>query len=417
MGSRLKWLRAAWYRLPPPLRRCVGRELVRLGAPRAPNTPPPLVPGAGVTVAGLFRNASGIGEGARLCADALERLGYPVERFDLTEAFAPANLEFAVPAGTEGREPGGVVLLHLNPPLTPYARLMLGRRRTAGQRVVGFWAWELPVIPPAWRRDLAYLDEVWTPSRFCADAVRPFTRRPVRVVPHPVPEPAPAAVDRAGFGLPDRAFVVLTMLHYGSGFERKNPLAAIRAFRKAFGDREDVLLLIKVSADTPLPWAAERLRAAIGEARNIRVMDGVLGRGELAALIAASDAVLSLHRAEGFGLVLAEAMRLGRPVVATAWSGNLDFMTPEAAALVPVRLVPADDPQSTYTGQNWAEPDTAEAARRLAALCDEPGLAARLGEAARHCTEERLGLAAYRVAVADALPPLLATAVMDGSRR
>lgn len=378
--------------------------MVRAMAPRAGEEAPPFAPGAPVTVAGLLRNASGLGEGARLCAEALERIGYPLGRIDLTEALATIDLEDPGPAPAP-IVPGGAVVVHLNAPLMAQARLLLGRRRTAGQRVIGYWAWELPEIPSAWHAGFDFVHEVWTPSRFCADAVRPFTRRPVRVVPHPVAVPPRAVLDRAAFGLPPNAFVVLSMLHFGSGFARKNPLAAIRAFRQAFGDSSDALLLVKVTADVSLPWAEAALTDAIAGTSNIRVVRRMLPRADLAALVGVCDVVLSLHRSEGFGLVLAEAMRLKRPVVATGWSGNLEFMDPDSAALVPARLIPVNDPQGAYANQHWAEPDEAEAARALRRLREDPEGARRLGAAAARHVEARLGLAAYADAVATALPP------------
>jgi glycosyltransferase involved in cell wall biosynthesis len=338
-----------------------------------------------------------------LCADVLGRFGYPVGCLDLSESFSTVNLDLALPPPPPPT-PGGAVIIHLNAPMMPQTRLLLGRRRTAGQRVIGYWAWELPTIPPEWHKGFDYVHEVWTPSAFCADAIRPFTRRPVHVVPHPVGHPQRAVLDRAAFGLPANAFVVLSMLHFGSGFTRKNPLAAIRAFREAFGDHPDTAMIVKVTADTPLPWAEAALAETIGGATNIRLMRDTLPRADLTALIGTCDAVLSLHRAEGFGLTLAEAMRLERPVVATGWSGNLEFMSADSAALVPSRLVAVNDPQSTYSSdERWAEPDEGHAARWLRRLKDDSDGARSLGAAAARYVESRLGLTAYARAVTAAL--------------
>jgi glycosyltransferase involved in cell wall biosynthesis len=400
----LRQAQRLWRLLPLPVRRTFGRAAIRWTAPRA-GSPPPRAPGAPVTVAGLFSNACGIGEGARLCAAMLTRLGYPVITADLTSHYAAVNLE--PPAASPIPDaPGGALILHLNPPLTAPSLLLLGRARTAGRRIIGYWAWEQPEIPAFWRRDLSFLHEIWTPSEFCAEAVRPFTTKPVRVAPHPVPIPTVAPLGRADFGLPDKTFIVFAMLHFGSGFERKNPLAAIRAFRQAFGDRDDALLLLKITKDADLPWAEQALREATDGARNIRVMERTLPREELNALIAACDVLLSLHRAEGFGLGLAEAMRLGKPVAATGWSGNMTFMDEVAAAPIPVRLIPAEDRQGTYDRRHvWADPDVAAAAALLVRLQSDRDFAARMGAAAMAAAEARLGPSAYAAAVAAALPP------------
>lgn len=398
-------LRRAWQALPSLWRRRFGHLLLEVAAPRATGEAPALARGATVRVAGLLSNASGIGEGARLCAEALESLGWPVIRSDLTSVFAAVNVDEARAGDTPASPgPGGAVIIHLNPPLLPHARLLL-RGATVGQRVIGYWAWELPAIPHEWRRAFDYVHEVWAPSAFCAEAIRPYTNRPVRVVPHPVMQPRPALLGRTDFGLPDKAFVALTMLHFGSGFERKNPLAAIRAFRTAFGNRADTVLVVKVTADTNLPWAERALADAVADAPNIRVLERTLPRSHLAALVAASDAVISLHRSEGFGLVLAEAMRCGRAVVATGWSGNMEFMSADSAALVGYTLVPVADPQGTYgADQVWAEPDEMEAAGWLVRLAEDAGLRACLGGAAERRSEATLGRAAFERAVEGALP-------------
>lgn len=406
-------LRRAWRLLPAEYRVRLAGRIVRLMAPRAAPGIGAGVPGA-VSVAGLLGSATGIGEGARLCFDALRRLGYPVDGCDLTAALGgAARLDgvdgLGIPAARPG---GGTMILHLNAPQTARALMLMGRRLTTGRRVIGYWAWELPAIPPDWLSGFDHVHEVWTPSRFVADAVRPFTTMPVRVVPHPVARPRPSRLSRADLGVPEDAFVVLTMFHLGSGFVRKNPVAAVEAFRRAFGDRTDVCLVVKAVADASLPWAECALEQAVAGAPNIRVLRKVLSAPDQAALIARSDVVLSLHRAEGFGLVLAEAMLLGRPVVATGWSGNLEFMSADSAALVGVRMVPVEDPQGAYvqTDQLWADPDVEEAAEWLRRLAAGHELRDRLGRAAEQEAERRLGLVSYAAAVGPALPPLAAPA-------
>lgn len=401
--------RQLWQFLPSNFR-CSLRDLIaRKLAPHAGSAMPSLRPGAAVTVAGLLRSPSGLGEGARLCEEALRALGFPVDQADLSGALTVMLLDdMALPPAAAVDRRGGVTVIHLNAPTMPMARLLLGRQRTAGQRVIGYWAWELPEIPASWQVGFRYVHEIWTPSQFCADAILPFSSRPVRVVPHPVTPLQPSERSRADFGLADGVFTVLSLLHLDSGYARKNPIAAVRAFRQAFGNRTDVRLLVKVTADAVLPWAEWELTEAIGGAANIQVMNTVLSRADQAALLHQVDAIMSLHRSEGFGLPLAEAMLSGKPVIATGWSGNMEFMTPDCAALVGYRLVPVVDPQGIYdTRQVWAEPDIGEAAVWLRRLCDETGLAKALGAAGAHHATARLGLPAYAAAVSAALPSLL----------
>ena len=152
---------------------------------------------------------------------------------------------------------------------------------------------------------------------------------------------------RGKLGLPADALVVLNVFHLGSAFSRKNPLAAIAAFRKAFGDAPDRVLAIKL-IDNGAQWARRELDAAIAGAGNIRLIEGMLPEADMAGLMAAADIVISLHRSEGFGLVPAQAMALGKPVIATAWSGNLDFMNKDNSALVSYSLVPVHDPEGAF---------------------------------------------------------------------
>jgi len=372
----------------------------------APAACPPdqLKPGP-VVVGGLLSTASGLGEGARLCLDALHDLGWDAGKADLSSFFLRPDLPAILPGAQAADGEGGTLILHINGPYTPYAALRLGRSFLAGRRIIGNWVWELPRMGSDWSRGLRHVHEIWVPSRFTADALPPGTRVPVKIVPYPVRPPAVGRT-RDRFGLDREAFTVLTAFDMGSSYVRKNPRAAIAAFRKAFGDDPNCLLLLKVGHSADANWAMRDMESAIAGMTNVRIMQETLSRTEMAALVASSDVVLSLHRAEGFGLVPAEAMLLGVPVVATGWSGNLDFMTHEDSALVGYDLVPVNDPQGTYTVANtsWAEADTDEAAAWLARLYADRPLRDSLAERARQAASARFSLAAYRAAIGDSLP-------------
>jgi glycosyltransferase involved in cell wall biosynthesis len=182
--------------------------------------------------------------------------------------------------------------------------------------------------------------------------------------------------------------VVLVSFDLASSFARKNPFAAVAAFHGAFGDRPDRILLLKVGHPDHAPADFARL-AQMAQSPNIRLLTQTLSSEDRHALTACADIVLSLHRGEGFGLVLAEAMLLGKPVIATGWSGNTDFMDGTNAALVGYRLVPARDDRSVYRGL-WAEPDVVEAAELLRKLADDADLRRDLGRRARASTLTRL---------------------------
>jgi glycosyltransferase involved in cell wall biosynthesis len=206
---------------------------------------------------------------------------------------------------------------------------------------------------------------------------------------------------RGKLGLPPDALVVLNVFHLGSAFSRKNPLAAIAAFRKAFGDAPDRVLAIKV-IDNGAQWARRELDTAIAGAGNIRLIEGMLPEADMAGLMAAADIVISLHRSEGFGLVPAQAMALGKPVIATAWSGNLDFMTKNNSALVSYSLVPVRDPEGVFAadGQMWADADVEEAAAWLRRLAGDTDLRANMGATAARDVAAQLSPRRFATAVA-----------------
>ena len=265
--------------------------------------------------------------------------------------------------------------------------------------VIGHWSWELPSVPPAWRTGLRFVHRVWAPSRFTAAALAPLmaaadvVRFPLAARP-----PRPSALQRDAFGLPD-AVITLVMFNLASSFERKNPLAAIAAHRAAFGDRPDRILLLHVINPHHFPADFVRLQAQAGG--NVRLHTRELSREDSHALMACADIVLSLHRSEGFGLVPAEAMLLGKPVVATDWSATAEFLDQSCGAPVTARLIPARDPRGVFEapGAVWADADVDHAAGWLRRLADDAALRARLGEAARRAAMERLGTAPLRAAI------------------
>lgn len=383
-------LHRLWRLLPAAPRRALFRHGTALLAPRPDRVPPPAQ--AGIALLGEMTRASGLGMGVRLVRAALRDMGVATWGLDVGDR---------MPGGRAGEieqpPPGAPLILHVNPPSLPWALLRVPPGVMRGRRVIGLWNWELPVVPPAWRIGLRFVHEVWVTSRFTADAMAgimpPDGTIPLRTVTYPLAAtpPRPAAMDRAAFGLPDGVVLVLVSFNLASSYVRKNPLAAIAAFRQAFAERPDRLLLLKVGHHDHFPGEFAELRAAVAGAANIRIETRDMPEAEVHALTACADIVLSLHRSEGFGLVPAEAMLLGRAVVATGWSGNMDFMDADSAALVPYRLVPALDPRGVLEapGAMWAEPDVAAAAAALRRLADDPAERAALGaRAARHARQK-----------------------------
>lgn len=368
----------AWRQIPQSWRQKFFEHLTPVIAPRPSRNPKGGMP---IGIAGWFSSASGLGEGARLGYRALASCGLEPSAYDLSAAFRQNNLPNAIETKPLRPGTGGSLIVHINGPYLPLAMCVLGRQQVADRRIIGYWAWELPRLSNAWRPALPFVHEIWVPSRFTQAAVVDATILPVHVVPHPLPEVKAYTAGRQTFGLPDDALIVLNSFHIGSNFARKNPVAAIRAFRNAFGDRRDRILVIKLSDPGNVPWVRRELDAAIAGASNIRIIEHTLSPSEMTALMALADIVISTHRSEGFGLICAEAMQLGKPVIATGWSGNLDFMNESNSALLPYRMIDVDDPDNAFDSftQQWADPDVDAATEWLKRLADDPQLRQQMG--------------------------------------
>jgi glycosyltransferase involved in cell wall biosynthesis len=336
-----------------------------------------------ICVVGFHSSVLGIGEAARAFSAALRAAGAEVIDWDISARFGHAvKLE-----GAFAQEPPSeatAMVVFLNPRELVQLAAMTGGAPFRGRFCVGAWAWELETAPANWRPAMRYVDEVWACSRFVADAVLSLAPRlPVRVMLHPLTS-SETPSRRAFFGLPQDVVAVLTAFDIRSGFARKNPIAAVRAFRRATArTKERSLMVCKMSGAEAAPDLLASLKAEIGSAVDVILMDSWLTGAEMRDLISSVDIVLSLHRSEGFGLLPAQAMMAGKAVVATAWSGNLDYMTDDVCALVDYRLIPVRDPQGLYTNGRWADPDLEQAAGRLAALIDDADARQSLGRRAQ----------------------------------
>ncbi len=246
------------------------------------------------------------------------------------------------------------------------------------------------------------VDEIWAPSRYTARSLE-GAAAPVRVVPHPLFVQDYTGIEPA----PRRApFQAVSLFDFNSSLARKNPQGAMEAFRRAFGDDPACELTLKTQNGDRFPDLLARLRAAA--AANVRIVDEVWPYAQVQSLIAGADVLVSLHRAEGFGLTPAEAMALGTPVLATAFSGVLDFMDESCAVMVPYSPTPVEDPQGIYRGQTWAEPDLDAAAEGLKRLRGDAWFRTTLAEAARKQVAQTLSPQAWFAT----LPPAVQAAAL-----
>ena len=274
--------------------------------------------------------------------------------------------------------PYDINVLCVNADSTPRFARDAGQAFFAGRHTAGYWFWEVEQFPDAMRPAFDVVDEVWTATDFIAGAVRSMNARPVFTIPLPVPVPQYSPhITRATLGLPDR-FIFLLVFDFLSIVERKNPRGLIDAFTRAFAPEEGPLLVLKsINGDLRLA-ELERLRAAVGNRRDVRIVDTYYSDEEKNALLGACDCYVSLHRSEGLGLTMAEAMALGKPVVATGYSGNLHFMTPENSYMVDYVRTPVPPGCDPYpTSASWADPNLDQAAAYLREVVERPEQAAR----------------------------------------
>ena len=345
----------------------------------------------GVTVIGYVQAESGVGESARSTLRALACTDVPHSVQDYRVGNVSRMGESVDAALTNGRQ-HAISLFHINADQLPAARTFLGEAPFTGTYRIGFWAWELENFPAEWHGAFAHVDEVWVPSTFCQRAIAAVSPVPVLVMPHCVEFPAQLLPDRARFGLRADSVAFLAMADMMSIAGRKNPFAAVQAFRSAFAaDDTRVQLIVKIANAHRDVAAHQQLKALVAGHPQILLLDESLDRPTLNRLLDSVDCFVSLHRSEGFGLVIAEAMARGKVVVATDWSGNTDFMNAHNALPVDYELVTLQADAGPYRkGERWAEPSQQDAVGKMRLVVADAGLRASLGQRARQDVMARL---------------------------
>jgi glycosyltransferase involved in cell wall biosynthesis len=389
--------RRLWRKLPLPTRLMIGKRIRFLTEPLLAAS----IPSAGrfsqqtfhsVTIVGSFSSPIGHGVAAKLLDYELRSRGIIVRRIDASEWIgAPIDPKLAI--RSEEPAPDDVLIVVLNPDVAIHALAKLGKAKLRNRKIIGYWVWELEVAPKFWKLAGRFAHEIWTPSQFSAEAIKRLFDVPVHVVPHPValvPPPIMTAERRAkgreALGLSDTAFVAMQSFSLASSLTRKNAIGAISAFVAAFHDQPDARLVLRHLTSDRFPDSLQRLREA-AQVAGSQIILRPAGEGleDLYDLYAACDVYISLHRTEGFGLNLAEVMMAGRALIATKWSGNLDFMNSKCVALVNADLVPLDDPDKVYSQKagRWAEPRMDEAIRWLRTLAQNPDQRRQFADAAK----------------------------------
>jgi glycosyltransferase involved in cell wall biosynthesis len=337
--------------------------------------------GISVNVVGFLGETMGLGEVARLYALGLAAAGVPVAtttiRPDAPAAAEPDAIRrsgsFAYPELTSEVEPAFNLACLNADSLAKFlhegGQSVLDARPTIGQ-----WNWETDVLPAGWAAAAEMLGEIWVCSRFVAENLARLVAVPVVVVPPPIVAARPAAEPPITF---DDRFTFVFMFDFFSTLQRKNPLGLIDAFSAAFAPGDGARLVIKTMNGEHRTTAAELLQSAAAGHPDIELIDGYLTDAAKAALIARADCYVSLHRSEGFGLTIAEAMTLGTPVITTAYSGNMDFTTAHNSFLVDWRPTGVGPDCEVYPAHgHWADPDLYDAAVQMRSVRRHPEAAA-----------------------------------------
>ncbi len=338
---------------------------------------------------GYLRAEMGLGQAARGLAATLEAssIEFGIHNVEERNPSRHLDLTWSYKESSEGRYDISVVVV--NPDNFAHVAERWQRECFKRRYTIAYWFWELPEIPDSWRESFALVDEVWAGSRFIHDALALVSPVPVFRMPVPVYVNDGGSSGRCDFGLPEKAFLFFNSCDAHSFLRRKNPEGAIAAFKGAFSpsDRQ-VGLVLKVNNSASAAVEMNALREAISDYPNIYLIDRIMNRAELDSLGNTADCFVSLHRSEGFGLGPAEAMARGKPVIATNWSGNTDYMTPENSMGVGYDLERIGQDCGPYSGEQfWAEPKIEEAADLMRRVANDSSLSQRMGKAGRQTIE------------------------------
>jgi len=333
----------------------------------------------GINIMGYIQSESGMGEAIRSEIRSLETIKYPFAMVNLSSKSRQKDNTYKY--FTEDN-PYCFNLVHANADQVLNVCNEKGREFFKDKYNIGYWIWELSVFPEEWIERFKLFDEIWTASNFCLDALSKVSTVPVIRMPLSIEIKNIKKLNRDHFGLNNKAIIFLFTFDFLSFFERKNPLAVIEAFKAAFSGDDNVQLVLKCSNSKNNQQAREIMDEA-ARGLNIKFIDTYLDKDELYALFSLCDCYVSLHRSEGFGLTIAEAMYLEKPVIATAYSSNMDFMNLNNSLPVKYKLVEIEQDIGPYKkGCRWAEPDIGHAAEQMRLVYEKREWAVELGKRA-----------------------------------
>lgn len=351
----------------------------------------------GANIIGYFKAEMGLGEGVRGLARALETTSVCTQIVNYIGSNPARMQDLSFMHLISDQMKFSINIWHINPDLLSKAMDEIATTDNLASYNIAFWAWELPELPLEWSDSIELIDEIWVPSEFVAKAVRARTEKPVNVFPHPVTKVLTSLLNRKYFNLPEDSCIFLMAYDVNSIRQRKNPDDAISAFQKAF-DKNDMSVMLLIKINSANPEEIKYINRKIKNYSNIRVITFTLDRIEMDSLLNMVNCFVSLHRSEGFGLLIAEALIFGKPVLATAWSGNMDFMDNSYPFLVDFKLISITEPYGPYKkGQIWADPDIDHASKLMKRIAKDIPQAQQIAEQEKIRVEnflspERIGL-------------------------
>ena len=320
----------------------------------------------GVNFFGPLKAGDSIGRAAALAVGCLQAANIPIDTFLLPRPKPTQKIDYGIIneelISTLRHK---INIFYMNARRAPLYFSRLPEGAWNGFHNIGCWVHEMQRIPLQWARQFEFFDEIWTPSALCQSAISRYADMPVIKMPYPIEQNKASqriAERRAGTILP--SFNFLTIFDVFSDAERKNPLFTARAFLGAHGGDGTTCLIIKVRNLTLDPILENKLKKIAAENSNIELIDGSLAIEEIDALYNRADAYVSLHRAEGFGLTISDAISRGIPVIVTGYSGSMEFCDVSDTRLVAYDLCPVGHNRPRYrTDDVWAEPDMQDAIR------------------------------------------------------
>lgn len=350
--------------------------------------------GEGLNLVGYFRGEAGLAESVRTMAATCYAKDIKINIQDAGVIMEGRQSNRSMDRFLTSDNDQRTTLFYMNPDqLESVWRRYFERGDLRGRRVISYWHWEIDKFPRKWQPALELVDEIWVASEFVEQLVKRVTDKPVVRIPHAIDVKISRPYSRTEFALPDDRFLFLFNFDFYSFADRKNPWATIEAFRRAFPISEDrVGLVIKCHNGERHIEKFNLLQELAEQDSRITILDRLLSREEMYGLQSVCDAYVSLHRSEGFGLGMAECMALGKPVIGTGYSGNLEFMDSENSCLVNYTLIPVKPGQFIYyePGWMWADPDVDHAAKYMVRLFEDPDYRQRMSTraaadmAARH---------------------------------